>query len=67
MDLCEAWLRNMGKNRSQVMPLLEETDGEKDAVRWFNRWRMFYLACSELFGFREGQEWWVAHYLFSKK
>ena len=67
MDLCEAWLRNMGKNRSLVMPLLEETYGEKDAVRWFNRWRMFYLACSELFGFREGQEWWVAHYLFSKK
>ena len=64
---CEAWLRNMGKNRSQVMPLLEETYGGKDAVRWFNRWRMFYLACSELFGFREGQEWWVSHYLFSKK
>ena len=64
---CEAWLRNMGKNRSQIMPLLEETYGEKDAVRWFNRWRMFYLACSELFGFREGQEWWVSHYLFSKK
>ena len=64
---CEAWLRNMGKNRSQIMPLLEETYGEKDAVRWFNRWRMFYLACSELFGIREGQEWWVSHYLFSKK
>ena len=64
---CEAWLRNMGKNRSQIMPLLEETYGEKDAVRWFNRWRMFYLACSELFGFRGGQEWGVSHYLFSKK
>ena len=64
---CEAWLRNMGKNRSQIMPLLEETYGEKDAVRWFNRWRMFYIACSELFGFHGGQEWWVSHYLFSKK
>ena len=64
---CEAWLRNMGKNRSQIMPLLEETYGENDAVRWFNRWRMFYIACSELFGFRGGQEWWVSHYLFSKK
>ena len=64
---CESWLRNMGKNRSQIMPLLKKIYGEKDAVRWFNRWRMFYLACSELFGFREGQEWWVSHYLFSKK
>jgi len=64
---CEAWLRNMGENRSQIMLLLKQTYGEMDAVRWFNRWRMFYLACSELFGFREGQEWWVSHYLFSKK
>ena len=64
---CESWLRNMGKNRSQIMPLLKKIYGEKDAVRWFNRWRMFYLACSELFGFRGGQEWGVSHYLFSKK
>ncbi len=64
---CEAWLRNMDQDRGQIMPLLEKTYGEKDAVRWFNRWRMFYLACSELFGFRGGQEWWVSHYLFSKK
>jgi len=64
---CEAWLRNMDRNRDLIMPLLKATYGEDQAIRWFNRWRMFYLACSELFGFRGGEEWWVSHYLFSKK
>ncbi len=63
---CEAWLRNMDRNRDTIMPLLEKTYGKDQAIRWFNRWRIFYLACSELFGFRKGQEWWVSHYLFSK-
>ena len=50
-----------------IMPVLESTYGKSDAVRWFNRWRMFYLACSELFGFGGGDEWFVAHYLFANK
>ena len=64
---CEAWLQNMDRNRDQIMPLLRATYGENQATRWFNRWRMFYLACSELFGYRGGEEWWVSHYRFSKK
>ncbi|MFK7768478.1 MAG: cyclopropane-fatty-acyl-phospholipid synthase family protein [Mariniblastus sp.] len=63
---CEAWLKNMDANRSEIMPILESTYGQSDAVRWFNRWRMFYLSCSELFGFSQGNEWWVSHYLFEK-
>lgn len=62
---CEAWLRNMDRNRAAIMPVLRATYGKDDAVRWFNRWRMFYLACSELFGYRSGEEWYVSHYLFS--
>lgn len=64
---CEAWLQNMDANKSGIMPVLNRAYGQADAERWFNRWRIFYLACSELFGFRDGNEWWVAHYLFGKR
>lgn len=63
---CEAWLENMDNNRTEIMPVLRSTYGTKEAVQWFNRWRMFHLACSELFGFRGGCEWFVSHYLFAK-
>jgi cyclopropane-fatty-acyl-phospholipid synthase len=48
------------------MPILERTYGAKDARRWFYRWKTFFLACAELFGFNQGREWLVSHYLFRK-
>lgn len=64
---CEAWHTNMIRNREKIMPILETTYGKKEGVHWFNRWRMFYLSCSELFGYKDGNEWYVAHYLFKNK
>ena len=57
----------MKANREQIMPILKLTYGQNDAQRWFNRWKMFYLACSELFGYKQGEEWLVRHYLFRKR
>jgi cyclopropane-fatty-acyl-phospholipid synthase len=62
----EQWLGNMDRRRSQIMPVLEAAYGKKDAALWFQRWRIFFMACAELWGFRGGEEWLVAHYLFRK-
>ncbi len=63
----EAWLTNQNTNRPAILPILQEVYGATDAERWFVRWRLFFLACAELFAYRNGQEWWVAHYLFGKR
>lgn len=60
-----AWLANQDRRREQVLPVLRATYGP-DADRWFHRWRMFFMACAELFGYRSGNQWWVSHYLFEK-
>jgi cyclopropane-fatty-acyl-phospholipid synthase len=62
----EAWLANMDRQRGQVMPVLEATYGAGDARRWWVYWRVFFMACAELFGYRGGQEWIVSHYLFER-
>ena len=63
---CRAWLDKMDAHRNHIMPVLRETYGEEDADRWWMRWRMFYMACEELFAFNKGEEWFVGHYLFSR-
>jgi cyclopropane-fatty-acyl-phospholipid synthase len=60
----EAWLRNMDARREQIMPVLARTYGADQAQRWWMRWRVFFMAVAELFAFRGGEEWWVAHYRF---
>ena len=60
----EAWLENIDRRIEAVRPVLRETYGTADAERWRRRWRVFFMACAELFGYRQGQEWQVAHTLF---
>ncbi|UCG32120.1 MAG: class I SAM-dependent methyltransferase, partial [Phycisphaerales bacterium] len=52
----EAWLANCDRQRSDVLGLFEATCGPKDAARTLQRWRMFFMACSELFNYRGGRE-----------
>lgn len=63
----EAWLANMDAHKKEIMPLFEQTYGKDDAVKWWVYWRLFYMACAELWKFRNGEEWIVSHYLFNKK
>ena len=62
----EAWLQNMDRHQSKIMTLFEKTYGKKD-VKWWVYWRIFYMACAELWGYNNGEEWMVSHYLFNKK
>jgi cyclopropane-fatty-acyl-phospholipid synthase len=61
-----AWLELMDKNRTEILALFAQTYGASDAALWFARWRVFYMACAELWHFRGGNEWLVSHYLFRK-
>jgi len=62
----EAWLTTMDANRAKLMPLLARTYGSGDAKKWWYRWRIFFLACAELWGYRDGKEWLVSHYLLER-
>lgn len=61
------WLENQDRHGTEAVRVLGETYGEKDAALWAQRWRMFWMACAELFGYAGGSEWGVAHYLFAKR
>lgn len=59
------WLANQDARRDDVMAILRQAYGDA-APLWFQRWRMFWMACAELFGYDGGREWMVAHYRFAK-
>ncbi len=63
----EAWRLNLEGRRDDVMRVLREHYGGKAAATWYQRWRLFFLACEELFGYAGGTEWGVGHYLLSRK
>lgn len=62
----EAWLERHDANRAAIMAIFTKHYGPAEAKRWFQRWRIFYLSVAELFGFREGREWYVMHCLLRK-
>ena len=57
------WLERQDANAAAVRATLRDAYGER-ADLWFQRWRIFWMACAELFGYARGQEWLVAHYRF---
>jgi cyclopropane-fatty-acyl-phospholipid synthase len=61
----DQWLARQDANRDAAMKVLQMAYGEQ-AQLWFQRWRMFWMACAELFGYAGGNEWMVAHYRFSR-
>ncbi len=64
-DTLAAWRKRHERRKGEIMALFGDVYGDQ-AGRWYQRWRLFYLACEELFRFNGGEEWFVGHYLFQK-
>ncbi|WP_341917290.1 cyclopropane-fatty-acyl-phospholipid synthase family protein [Hydrocarboniphaga effusa] len=60
------WLAGMDAQKDEILRVFAPTYGDRSAL-WFARWRMFYMAVAELFGYADGNEWGVAHYRFAKR
>ena len=52
---------------SAALEILRGHYGDAEARIWLQRWRIFFMACSELWGYAGGQEWWVGHYRFKPR
>ncbi len=61
-----AWLKNMDAHFDEITTIFNNTYGVEQTNIWRQRWRIFFMACAELFGYNNGQEWWVSHYLFER-
>jgi cyclopropane-fatty-acyl-phospholipid synthase len=62
----EAWLANMDGQEERIRPIFAQTYGSNQVQRWWVYWRVFFMACAELWGYDGGNEWLVSHYLFER-
>ena len=60
-----AWRDNLEARREEALAILRSHYGAA-AGTWYQRWRIFFLACEELFGYAGGTEWGVGHYRLAK-
>ena len=67
-----AWIDNLNANRDQVLAVLAADggggrSGRRHAKVWFRRWTAFFMGCAQLWGYRNGDDFGVSHYLFAPR
>jgi cyclopropane-fatty-acyl-phospholipid synthase len=62
----ETWLANCDRHRDELLPLFEKDLGLSEGRVQFQRWRMFFMTCAELFAYGGGDQWHVSHYRFAR-
>lgn len=63
---CNEWLKKMDQSHEKIFRMFVQSFGAKEGKKFFHYWRVFFMACAELFGYKSGNEWMVSHYLFKK-
>ena len=63
------WLDYLDKSwkSGELKPVLGQAYGVGKEREWYVNWRLFFLACAELWGYDKGEEWIVSLYLFEKR
>ncbi len=61
-----AWLERLDAHADRVRQLFADADGSVSPRAAYHRWRVFTIACEELFAFAGGDEWHVSHYRFTR-
>jgi cyclopropane fatty-acyl-phospholipid synthase-like methyltransferase len=59
-----AWLDKTNDARDEILEIFRDVYGPDRAAMWFRRWRVFFIACAQMFGYQDGREWFVSHHRF---
>jgi cyclopropane-fatty-acyl-phospholipid synthase len=63
----EAWLERLERHKPEILAIFAAVYGKDQARSWLERWRVFFMACAEMFGYESGNQWIVSHYLFESR
>jgi len=60
---CEAWLARLDAHRVAAVASLQQCERLDGPLVQLQRWRIFLMACAELFRYDQGRQWFVSHLL----
>jgi cyclopropane-fatty-acyl-phospholipid synthase len=61
---CEAWLQRLDAGRESALAALAGVRADATPLQLMTEFRLFFMTCAEAFGYDQGREWGISHYLF---